>query len=68
MTMTRGLAPSQCGKYKPLKRQVNFADGTFVAVGKQVRILSIGMFGTRIQIPSLKFTTGSVANNAIKWK
>jgi hypothetical protein len=68
LKMTRGLAPSQCGKYKTLKRRIDFADGTFVDAGKKVKILSVGMFGTRVQIPSLKFITASVAHNAIKWK
>jgi len=68
LKMTRGIAPCSCGKYKTLKRRVDFADGTFVNAGKRVRILSVGMFGTRIQIPSLKFATASVALNAVKWK
>jgi len=61
------LAPDTTGKYKKLRRNVTFIDGSTVDKGKKVRILGVGPFVTRIQIPSLSFKTAQVALNAINW-
>jgi len=61
------LAPNTAGKYKTLKRNVRFADGTGLKQGASVRVLDVGMFFVKVQIPAMSFAVGRLSHSSIKW-
>jgi len=61
------LAPNTAGKYKTLKLNVRFADGTALKKGASVRVLDVGMFAVKVQIPSMSFAVGRLSHSSINW-